>query len=77
MSTRALSQPHATTNQRAAARLPSLGTLSVYTFLVLVLIVTLCPFVWVVLASLNTTQGILSSQIVPTSFHWDNYHAPG
>ncbi len=73
MSTRALSQPRATTNHRAAARLPSLGALSVYAFLVLVLIVTLCPFVWVVLASLNTTQGILSSQIVPTSFQWDNY----
>ena len=72
MSTRALSQPRATTNQRTAARRISLGTLSVYAFLVVVLIVTLCPFVWVVLASLNTTQGILSSQIVPTSFHWDN-----
>jgi ABC-type glycerol-3-phosphate transport system permease component len=73
VSTRALSRPRATTNQRTAARRISFGTLSVYAFLVVVLIVTLCPFVWVVLASLNTTQGILSSQIVPTSFQWDNY----
>lgn len=38
-----------------------------------VLLVTLFPFAWVILASLNTNRGIFSGQIVPTTPQWGNY----
>ncbi len=55
------------------ARRINVRKLPPYVFLVAVLVLTLLPFFWVILSSLNTTKGIFSGQIVPTVLHWDNY----
>lgn len=50
-----------------------LRSVPLYVFLIAVLVLTLAPFVWVILSSLNTSRGIFSGQIVPSALHWDNY----
>ncbi len=44
-----------------------------YLLLGVTLTLTLLPFAWVILASLNTNRGIFSGQIVPTVPQWGNY----
>lgn len=45
----------------------SLRDAPLYLILAVVLGVTLLPFAWVLLSSLNTTKGIFEGQIVPSA----------
>jgi ABC-type glycerol-3-phosphate transport system permease component len=49
------------------------GQVVTYVALGLVLTITLFPFAWTVLDSVNTTRGIFDGQIIPDAFHWENY----
>lgn len=68
-----LSQPTTIARVRGASRLAPRGRIAVYALLSAVLVVTLFPFAWTLLDSLNTTDGILNGQIVPGALHWENY----
>jgi len=63
--TASLNTPH--------ARRLSLRSAPLYLILGAVLAVTLLPFAWVLLSSLNTTRGIFAGQIIPSTLQWDNY----
>jgi len=53
--------------------LPRGREMPLYVFLAVVLALTLLPFLWVILSSLNTNKGIFNGQILPTSLQWGNY----
>lgn len=50
-----------------------LREMPLYVFLLLVLTLTLLPFAWVILSSLNTNRGIFGGQLIPTTLQWGNY----
>jgi len=49
-----------------------LREMPLYVFLLLVLTLTLLPFAWVILSSLNTNRGIFGGQLIPTTLQWGN-----
>lgn len=73
MNAQVVSQPFARRSVGVRRGLARLGRLPVYLVLSVVLIVTLFPFLWALLDSLNTTQGIMDGQFIPPALHWENY----
>lgn len=50
-----------------------LSELPLFVFLFAILAITLYPFVWTILDSLNSTQGIFKGELIPSALHWSNY----
>lgn len=58
---------------RAGRRAFRFSEIPLFVFLLIILAITLFPFVWAILDSLNTTQGILKGNLIPSALHWSNY----
>ncbi len=63
----------ATNSPLRPSRRLRLSELPLFVFLFAILAITLYPFVWTILDSLNSTQGIFKGELIPSALHWSNY----